>query len=543
MKVKKKYSLTEAELDAAEAGVIVDLKEPYPNVHACRLEDPKKYDTCRTGDRVADKPDSVKGKKYQVIYCKKTGGSMEQQAFRYSIDTWTESQARSHCNLNDGSFEAAEKKESDIKGEGDIKNLLDGLISMKELGRILSHENEELIKKSIAVLNDLLDKLATGKEVENAERYNAIKEAKALLGNLKLKQMQSSIVPLAEKTVRADSTIPIKIIEPCWGTSGYYSKEVLQKCAEQYKAGTQMFWDHPTPTEESEKPERSLKDLASVLISEGRWQDDGIAGPGVYSDAKVFEPFKSRLEEIAEHIGLSHVAAGKARYGEAEGKKGMIVESIDKVLSVDYVTMSGAGGKVVQLFESVKGKKDMLLSEVDLTMLKKERPDLVETLRSELKDAIYNDKKEGKKMDDVKVKEVQDKLDAAEVKNKEKEKENAKLKETLVLIEAKKFVDGKLKEAEIPDITKERLAKDLSEKPIVKEDKLDEAEYEKKIKEAVDAEVAYLAKLSESGKIKGMGDGEVSEEDKKKAQEKLTEGFKKLGLTEEQAKSASQGRV
>jgi len=435
---------------------------------------------------------------------------------------------------------ADHKKES---GTEDIKDLLNGLISIKEVGRILSKENEELIKKSIAVLNDLLDKLATGKEVENAERYNAIKEAKALLGNLKLKQMRSEIVPLIEKVVRADSTVPIKIIGPCWGTSGYYSKELLQKYAEKYTAGTHMFWDHPTPTEESERPERSLKDLAGVLISAGRWQEDGVAGPGVYGDARVFEPFKSKLEEIAEHIGLSHVASGKSKYGEAEGKKGMIIDSIDNVASVDYVTMSGAGGKIVQLFESVKGKKDMLLSEVDLTMLKKERPDLVETLRSELKDTIYNDKKEGKKMDDVKVKEVQDKLDAAEVKNKEQEKENAKLKEALILIEAKKFVDGKLKEAEIPDITKERLAKDLSEDPVVKEDKLDEAEYEKKIKEAVDAEVKYLAKLSESGKIKGMGDGDVSEEDKKKAQEKLTEGFKSIGLTEDQAKSASKGRI
>ncbi|GAH80503.1 unnamed protein product, partial [marine sediment metagenome] len=193
--------------------------------------------------------------------------------------------------------------------------------------------------------------------------------------------------------------------------------------------------------------------------------------------------------------------------------------------------------------ESAKGKKDMLLSEVDIAMLKKERPDLVEALRSELKEAIYNDKKEGKKMGDEKLKEIQDKLDKAEVKNKESDKKNAKLEEALVLIEAKKFVEGKLKEAEIPDITKARLAKDLSAKPVVKEGKLDETEYEKEIKKAVDAEVAYLAKLSESGKIKGMGDTSVSEEDKKKASEKLTEGFKSLGLTEDQAKSASAGRV
>ncbi|GAH75726.1 unnamed protein product, partial [marine sediment metagenome] len=59
------------------------------------------------------------------------------------------------------------KKES---GSSDIKDLLNGLISIKEVGRILSKENEELIKKSITVLNNLLDKLATKQEVENAER-------------------------------------------------------------------------------------------------------------------------------------------------------------------------------------------------------------------------------------------------------------------------------------------------------------------------------------------------------------------------------------
>lgn len=522
----KKYSLVEAaKLEDAEIEIIANLKEPEVTEDYIRIPVAERQE----GDRIRT-----------ITISEDEGITALYAGNRKVVLTYIFAKEKNWDLAKAKKWVADHKKES---GTGDIKDLLNGLISIKEVGRILSKENEELIKKSIAVLNDLLDKLATKQEVENAERYNAIKEAKDLLGNLKLNRMQSGIIPLAEKTVRADSTIPIKIIEPCWGTSGYYSKELLQKYAGQYKAGTQMFWDHPTPTEEAEKPERSLKNLASVLISEGRWQDDGIAGPGVYSDAKVFEPFKSRLEEIAEHIGLSHVAAGKARYGEAEGKKGMIVESIDKVLSIDYVTMSGAGGKIVQLFESVKGKKDMLLSEVDIAMLKKERPDLVETLRSELKDAIYNDKEEKKMTEEVKVKEIQDKLDAAEVKNKEKEKENAKLKEALVLIEAKKFVDGKLKEAEIPDITKARLAKDLSVAPVIKEGKLDEAEYEKKIKETVDAEIKYLAKLSESGKIKGMGDTSLSDEDKEKAKKKLTEGFKSLGLTEDQARSASAGRV
>ena len=94
-----------------------EITRPYPNEHACRLEDPGKYDTCRRGSRTADKPDSVKGKEYAVIYCKKGDGPMEQQAFRYPVDSWTAEQARAHCDYSDGSFEAAKKEEKAAEHE------------------------------------------------------------------------------------------------------------------------------------------------------------------------------------------------------------------------------------------------------------------------------------------------------------------------------------------------------------------------------------------------------------------------------------------
>jgi len=37
---------------------------------------------------------------------------MEEQAYRYDKDTWTAAQARSHCNLHDGSFEAASESKT-----------------------------------------------------------------------------------------------------------------------------------------------------------------------------------------------------------------------------------------------------------------------------------------------------------------------------------------------------------------------------------------------------------------------------------------------
>ncbi|MGE4535418.1 hypothetical protein, partial [Halomonas sp.] len=74
------------------------------------------------------------------------------------------------------------------------------------------------------------------------------------------------LVPLVEKAVRRDGTVPIKIIQPGWGSSGHYSKAVLQRDGPKvFTKGLHMYIDHPTPTEEAERPERSVNGLGGVL--------------------------------------------------------------------------------------------------------------------------------------------------------------------------------------------------------------------------------------------------------------------------------------
>jgi HK97 family phage prohead protease len=84
---------------------------PYPSEHSCRLFAPIKGAPTRrvNGEREHE------GKKYDVIYQKKDG-KWKDQAYRYKKDTWTASQARSHCKSHDGSFEAAQ---SSIDNEED----------------------------------------------------------------------------------------------------------------------------------------------------------------------------------------------------------------------------------------------------------------------------------------------------------------------------------------------------------------------------------------------------------------------------------------
>jgi hypothetical protein len=63
------------------------------------------------------------------------------------------------------------------------------------------------------------------------------------------------------------------------------------------------------------------------------------------------------LSVIANDIGMSIRAKGKARKGLIDGVEMPIIESIDKALSVDYVTLPGRGGKVIDMMESAKVKE------------------------------------------------------------------------------------------------------------------------------------------------------------------------------------------
>jgi hypothetical protein len=77
---------------------------PYPNEHSCRLRDPETLDIVGSGERKHN------GKTYRVIYGKPKGeekaGSVE-QAYRYPVETWSESEARNHCQTHGGRFEPA----------------------------------------------------------------------------------------------------------------------------------------------------------------------------------------------------------------------------------------------------------------------------------------------------------------------------------------------------------------------------------------------------------------------------------------------------
>lgn len=79
-------------------------QNPFPNEHACRLENPDKYRKFRRVSRRS----ATENKVYAVIRGHlKDKDEWEDQAFRYDKDTWPVATARRHCRRHNGRFEAA----------------------------------------------------------------------------------------------------------------------------------------------------------------------------------------------------------------------------------------------------------------------------------------------------------------------------------------------------------------------------------------------------------------------------------------------------
>lgn len=147
----------------------------------------------------------------------------------------------------------------------------------------------------------------------------------------------------------ADGSLLIQVITPGWGSSGYYSAGVLEAAgkAKVWPAGTHMYFDHPSASEADDRPERSVKDLAATLSEDARWD-----GKRLIARAEPVGLGKSVLadEAFRKAIACSVRAAADITVGEAEGRKGAIVQEIfpSTFNSVDFVTHAGRGGMILE---------------------------------------------------------------------------------------------------------------------------------------------------------------------------------------------------
>lgn len=318
--------------------------------------------------------------------------------------------------------------------------------------------------------------------------------------------LTGEIVPLVEASLAADGTVPIRIIAPGWGSSGYYPSAVLERDGPSvFKAGTHMYWDHPTRQEARERPERSLRDLAGELVSDARYDAAGPAGPGLYAEARVFGPYRATINEIAPSIGVSIRASGRVKPGEAEGKRGEIVEELTAAHSVDWVTVAGAGGKAVQIFESARGG---LGPSIPREIAEQEDP----------------------------VSESQSPIDNAELTAlretlAQQGTELARLREANAVAAAHGVAQRLVGATQLPAVTKARLIESLpNAAPLAADGTLDVAAFETRVTEAIASETAYLAALTNSGNVHGLGSSTApSDVDARAA---LVAAFQEAGYSE-----------
>ena len=133
-----------------------------------------------------------------------------------------------------------------------------------------------------------------------------------------------------------------------WGSSGYYPRTVLESDGPAtWPAGTPIYFDHPTPSEEAERPVRSVKDLAGKIVSTPVYETDGL-----YADVEFYAHTAPIVEAMAADVGLSIRASAEVESGVREDRTGWIITSLSEGRSVDLVTKAGAGGKLVSLLES-----------------------------------------------------------------------------------------------------------------------------------------------------------------------------------------------
>ncbi len=133
------------------------------------------------------------------------------------------------------------------------------------------------------------------------------------------------------------------------GSSGYYPAAMLRENAAVFRAGLPVYLDHPGITEQHERPERSVRDLAGRLATEAVYERDGL-----YADVQVYPHWAPVIEAMADDIGMSIRAAGTVEASTRSGIRGPIVTALTEASSVDFVTQAGAGGRIVALLESAR---------------------------------------------------------------------------------------------------------------------------------------------------------------------------------------------
>jgi hypothetical protein len=285
------------------------------------------------------------------------------------------------------------------------------------------------------------------------------------------------LVEVSEAYVAKDGRVKIRVIAPGEGSSAYYPADVLKRDGPQvFTKGTQAFVNHQSRTEEAERPEGSVHDLIGSLSEDAHWEDQGEAGPGLYSFLEVVPDMREWLNNRAKHVGMSIRAAGMARRSKDQAKPTM--ERLTFAKSVDVVTRAGAGGVLIPVRESADEEATVIAGAVPV----EEQGDL-----------------------------MQEQLNEALARISELEAQNTQLKTSLIEAAAKAQVAEALAVTNAPVAVKERVAARALQQIPLTEGAIDIAALNVRVDEALKAEMTYLREAATltPAKVVGFGSTEA----------------------------------
>lgn len=258
----------------------------------------------------------------------------------------------------------------------------------------------------------------------------------------------------------AKADYEIKLIAPGKGSTAFYPAEVLKRDGPKvFTANTHVYLNHPTAAEEAARPEGDVANLAGVLTSDAVYHESHAKGPGLYARMKVFADHAQMVEEKAPHVGMSIRAFGQQESGKT--KEGVpVLKELTAAESVDVVTRAGAGGMILTEAARTAANQSEEVSDMDAAELTR----LQESNKKLLERALRSDAKE----------------------------QGLRILEGIALPQASKLrVIDTVLAAGIPQ----------------KDGELDTAKFTESINAEARREGAYVAQLTGSGRVHGMGTG------------------------------------
>lgn len=157
----------------------------------------------------------------------------------------------------------------------------------------------------------------------------------------------------------------LKIISEGQGSSGYYTREMLEKYGPAvFTKGTLSYANHSTEKELSEG--RDINKIVGKLHEDAFVEDDEDGKASVWAKYKVRPQWIEFVEEFKDSIGASIFVTGEASEQEIDGQKTLVVESLDAddpYKSVDLVAAAGRGGKVERMLEAYKATEQFTNSD------------------------------------------------------------------------------------------------------------------------------------------------------------------------------------